>query len=181
MKKLFSVLFFISFNGFAQKLYTPIRAGAGVEAFGTAPQGQLYAESLFSYKKRSFWSTQTGLGLLYVKRTLTYSVSGSLTYSYILNPYHRTQCNPVPRYNGFEAYLEGGVALFFSDTKFNERIFHISEYGREPLFTPLGLAGFRFHFVTDKLIYILKVRYTPTLIESRYASVAGVALGFGWR
>jgi hypothetical protein len=69
--------------------------------------------------------------------------------------------------------------LFFSDTKFNEGIFYVSKYGREPLFTPLGLAGLRFHLVTGKLIYMLKVRYTPALKESRYASRAGVVLGFG--
>ena len=66
-------------------------------------------------------------------------------------------------------------------TKFNESVFYVSKDGREPLFTPVGITGLRFHFVTEKRIYILKVRYTPALIESRYASVAGVALGFGWR
>lgn len=181
MNRLFPVFLLICFNGFAQNLYTPVRAGVGLEAFGTAPKGQLYAEALFNYEPRSFWSVQAGMGLLDAKGSLIYSFSGDVTYSYLLNPYRRTQCNPVPGYSGFEVYLEAGAALFFCDTKFNEGFLYPSKYSREPLFTPLGLAGLRFHLVTDKLIYILKVRYTPALIESNYASMAGVALGFSWR
>tara|TARA_R110002124_G_scaffold71185_1_gene190740 strand:- start:498 stop:770 length:273 start_codon:yes stop_codon:yes gene_type:complete len=86
----------------------------------------------------------------------------------------------VPGHNSFETYLEGGIATFFSDTKFNENVFYVSKKGRELLFTPPALAGLRSHFVTDKRIYILKGRYTPALMESRYASIAGVALGFAW-
>lgn len=181
MYKLFPVFFLLCCNSIAQKLYTPIRAGVGVEAFGIAPKAQLYAESCFGYKARSFWDVQAGAGLLDAKGTLTYSFSGALTYSYLLNPHRRTQCNPVPGYNSFETYLEAGVASFFSDTRFNDPVFYISKDGRQPLFTPLILMGLRLHFVTDKRIYILKVRYTPALMESRYASMAGVALGFGWR
>lgn len=168
-------------DGLAQQLYTPIRAGVGVEAFGTAPKGQVYAEALFGYKPRSFWGVQTGLGMIGDHDFLTYSFSGAITYAYLLNPYHRTQCNPMPGYNGLEAYVEAGLASFFCDTKFNDNIFYISEKEREPLLTPLALAGLRFHLVTRKFIYILKVRYTPALIESRYASAAGLALGFAWR
>ena len=181
MNKLFPVFFLICCNSFAQKLYTPVRAGVGLEAFGIAPKGQAYAEALFGYRAKSFWSVQAGMGLLYAKGSLAYSFSGALTYAYLLNPYRRTQCNPVPGYNSFEAYLEGGAASFFCDTKFNENLFFVPKEGREPLFTPLVLAGLRFHLVTGKRIYVLKVRYTPALIESRYASMAGAALGFGWR
>jgi len=181
MNKLFSVLCLICFHSHAQNLYTPIRAGIGMEAFGTAPKAQLYAEALFGYKTRSFWSGQAGMGFLNAKRTLTYSFSGALTYDYLLNPYRRRSCNPAPGFNKIEVYLEAGPAMFFSDTKFNEGVFYVSKYGREPLFTPLGLAGLRFHLVTGKLIYMLKVRYTPSLTESRYATMAGVVLGFGWR
>lgn len=181
MYKLFPVFFLLCCNSFAQKLYTPLRAGVGLEAFGIAPKVQLYAEAFFGYKTRTFWDLQAGAGILNGSDHLTYSLSGALTYSYLLNPYRRTQCNPVPGFNGFETYLEGGVASFFSDTQLNESIPYVSKDGREPLFTLMVLAGLRFHFVTDKRIYILKVRYTPALIESRYASLAGVALGFGWR
>lgn len=181
MNKLLPVFFLLCSNGFAQNLYTPLRAGVGLEAFGIAPKAQLFTEIFFAYKARTFWDVQAGSGILNGSDYLTYTFSGALTYSYLLNPYRRTQCNPVPGFNGFEGYLEGGVASFFSDTKFNESIPYVSKDGREPLFTLLVLAGLRFHFVTDKRIYILKVRYTPALIESRYASVAGVALGFGWR
>ena len=181
MNKLFPLFFLICGNCFAQKLYTPLRAGVGLEAFGIAPKVQLYAEAFFGYKTRAFWNVQAGAGLLNAKGTLTYSISGALTYSYLLNPYRRTQCNPVPGHRRFETYLEGGIASFFSDTRFNEPVFYVSKDGRQPLFTPLVLAGLRLHYVTDRRTYILKFRYTPTLIESKYASVAGVALGFGWR
>ncbi|MCF2444443.1 hypothetical protein L0657_10795 [Dyadobacter sp. CY345] len=181
MYKLATLLCLICVNGFCQNRYTSVRAGVGVEAFGIAPQGQVYAEAFFGNLPRSFWNVQAGLGIIDGSDFLTYSFSGALTYSYLLNPYRRTQCNPVPGHNNFEAYLEAGVASFFCDTKFNESMFYVPKTGREPLFTPLGLAGLRFHFVSEKFIYILKARYTPALIESRYASVAGLAVGFGWR
>lgn len=181
MNQYFPLFFLIFSNGFSQRLYTPVRAGVGVEAFGIAPKGQVYAEAFFGYKPRSFWDVQAGMGLVGEHDFLTYSFSGALTYAYLLNPYRRTQCNPVPGYNSLEAYLEGGIASFFSDSKYNYNSFYVSENGRDPLLTPLALAGLRFHLVTRKLIYILKVRYTPTLIESRYASTAGLALGFAWR
>lgn len=114
------------------------------------------------------------------KRFSYFSFSGALTHSYLLNPYRWTKCNPVPGYKGFETYLEAGVGTLFSGTIFTEGVFYVSNNGREPLFTPVGIAGLRFHFVTDRRIYILKLRYTPALIESRYAFVAGAALGFGW-
>ena len=181
MLKYLPVLYLCFLEGNAQSLYTPMRAAAGVEVFGITPRGAVFAEALFGYKARSFWNIQAGLGLVNGSDFLTYSFSGALTYSYLLNPYRRTQCNPVPGYNGFEAYLEGGVASFFCDTRYNKNIFYVSKKENEPLFTPLGLAGLRFHFVTEKLIYILKVRYTPSLVESRYASIGGLALGIGWR
>ncbi len=181
MNKYFPLFFLIFSKAFSQQLYTPVRAGVGVEALGTAPKGQVYAEAFFGYKPRSFWGIQAGLGLIGEHDFLTYSFSGAITYAYLLNPYHRTQCNPVPGYNSVEAYLEGGIASFFCDTKFNENILYVSDKGRNPFLTPLALGGLRFHLVTRKFIYILKVRYTPALIESRYASAAGLALGLAWR
>jgi hypothetical protein len=112
MNKLFSVLCLIFFNSHAQNLYTPIRAGSGMEAFGTAPKAQVYAEALFGYKTRSFWSVQAGMGFLNAKRTLTYSFSGALTYAYLLNPYRRRSCNPAPGFNKIEVYLEAGLLFF---------------------------------------------------------------------
>lgn len=173
------LLLILCFESKAQSLYTPVRAGVGVEAFGTAPKGQFYAEAMFDYKRRSFLDVQAGMGLISGSDFLTYTFSGALTYSCLLNPYRRGQCDPVPGYNRLEAYLEGGIALFFCDTEFNSNVVFISKDQKEPLFTPLGLAGLRFHLVTGKLIYILKVRYTPALIESRYASIAGLALDLG--
>ena len=116
MNRLFPILLLICFNGFAQNFYTPVRAGVGLKAFGTAPKGQLYAEALFNYNAKSFWGVQAGMGLLDVKGSFIYSVSGALTYSYLLNPYRRTPYNPVPGYYGFEAYCEAGAALFFCNT-----------------------------------------------------------------
>ena len=181
MIKYLPLLFFCFFKGNAQSLYTPMRAAVGIEAFGITPKGAAFAEALFGYKPRSFWDVQTGLGLVSGSDFRTYSFSGALTYSYLLNPYRRTQCNPVPGYNSFEGYLEGGIASFFCDTRYNKNSIYVSRKEKEPLFTPLGLVGLRFHFVTEKVIYILKIRYTPSLIESRYASMGGFALGFGWR
>jgi len=126
MYKLFPVFFLLCCNSIAQKLYTPIRAGVGGEAFGIAPKAQLYVESYFGYKARSFWDIQAGMGIVDGSDFLTYSFSGALTYSYLLNPYRRTQCNPVPGHRRFETYLEGGIASFFSDTRFNEPVFYVS-------------------------------------------------------
>lgn len=181
MLKTIVVLLLTCSGGLCQPLYTRMRADAGVEVFGIAPQGSAYAEALFGYQSRSFWAVQTGLGLIGEQDFLTYSFSGALTYAHLLNPYRRSQCNPSPGFNRFEVYLEGGLASFFSDSKYNKDILYVLKNGKDAVFTPLALAGMRFHFVTGKFIYVLKIRFTPALVDSRYASVAGLTLGMGWR
>ena len=133
---------------------------------------------MFGYKPKSFWDLQAGLGLFNIRDYTTYSISTALTYNILLNPFRRKECWPHPGYNSFEAYLEGGAAIFVLDKYVNS---YFAFNDQQKVITPLGLAGLRFHFISERWIYILKVRYTPSLIESKLASVAGVALGIGWR
>jgi hypothetical protein len=172
------IFLFLSFPASAQ-FYTPVRAAIGAEIFGTSPQVQAYAEALFNYRKKSFLSVQAGLGRVAKTDFFSFSLSSALTYSYLLNPYRRKSCVPQPGYNTFETYLEGGLASFYVDTYDNSH--YMGNRYAQRLITPLALAGLRFHIVTGKWIYILKIRCTPAFSENKLASKAGVVLALGWR
>ena len=177
MPKYIFLFVLFSFQALAQSDYTRIRAAVGAEAFGSAPQGQVLAETLFGYQKKSFFGWQAGLGMVSAHNFFSYSLASSLTYSYILNPYRRKVCRPHPGYNSFESYLEAGLGAFYVDA--------FDSYPGDPykqrLLTPLALAGLRFHLISERWVYIVKVRYTPALLENKLSSVAGVALALGWK
>lgn len=178
MYKCIFLLLLVTFSVSAQS-YTPLRAAIGAEIFGISPQGQAFAEVFFNYRQRSFLNIQAGLGRVSQTDFFSFSLSSALTYSYLLNPYRRKSCVPHPGYNSFETYLEGGLAAFYVDTYDNSQYMG-NQYARR-LITPLALAGLRFHFVTEKWIYIIKIRSTPALLENKLASRAGVAIALGWR
>ncbi|MCE7041297.1 hypothetical protein [Dyadobacter sp. CY312] len=178
MRKL--IIFFVfSINSLsAQPYYTPLRAAVGVEAFGTAPQRQVCTEVMFGYKSRSFLALQAGLGLYNISDYTTYSISAALTYNFLLNRYRKKECQPHPGHNVLESYFEVGTSAFLFDKYVNV---YFPPTDQQEQICPLALAGLRFHIVSTKWIYILKIRYTPSLVDSKVASVGGVAVGFGWR
>jgi|GEM_PF-1777800 len=179
MIKIVAVFLFSTFHGFAQPYYTRLRAAVGGEALGIAPTGQVYSEASFAYRAKTFWNISTGLGAVQTGSFRSYTLSSALTYSSLLNPYMRRSCQPRPGYNSIESYFETGVATFFVDTYNGNQYFPDTD--KQRLLTPLALAGLRIHFVSSKWIYILKLRYTPALLESKLASKGGIAFAIGWR
>ena len=179
MIKIVTVFLFSTLSCFAQPYYTRLRAAVGGEALGIAPTGQVSSEASFAYRAKTFWNISTGVGAVKSATFRSPTLSSALTYAYLLNPYFRTSCQPHPSYNSIECYMETGVAAFFVDTYSGNQYFPDSE--KQRLMTPLGLVGFRIHCVSSKLIYILKARYTPALLESKLASKAGIAFAVGWR
>jgi hypothetical protein len=177
MPKYIFLFILFAFQVSAQPYYTRIRAAIGGEAFGSAPKGQIFAETLFGYRKKSFFDLQAGLGVVTAHDFFSYSLASSLTYSYILNPYRRKSCQPHPGYNSFESYLEAGLGSFYVDTYDS----YTGDLYKQRLLTPLALAGLRFHLISERWVYIVKLRYTPAILENKLSSIAGVALALGWR
>lgn len=172
------ILFFFSQFAAAQPYYTRVRGAFGAELFGVTPKGALIAEASFGYFKRSFWNVQAGLGAINKKNFRSPTLSGALTHCFILNPYKRKSCAPWPGNHLIESYFEAGIGGFAVD-RYDSGIH--SGNNKQRLLTPSALAGFRFHMVTGKWIYILKLRYTPPLLPNMLASQAGVGMGLGWR
>ena len=162
----------------AQPYYTRIRGAFGAEIFGIAPKGAFVAEAAFGYTKRSFWDVQAGIGAVSQPEFRSPAFSAALTHCFILNPYKRNSCTPHPDHYAIETYLEAGIASFFVDRY--DRGLHSGVNG-QPALTPSGIAGLRFNLVTDRWIYILKIRYTPPLVSNPIASHAGVGLAMAWR
>jgi len=158
----------------AQPHYTRIRGAFGAEIFGIAPKGAVTAEAAFGYGKNSFWNVQAGVGAVHERDFWSPSFSAALTHCFLLNPYRRKTCIPQPGHRNIETYLEAGLASLFIDLY--DRSMHTQQ-----LVTPLGTAGLRFNLVTDRWIYVLKVRYTPPLIANPLASHAGAGIAVAWR
>lgn len=174
----FLILIFCSHYAAAQPYYTRLRGAFGVEAFGMTPKGTLTAEASFGYSKRSFWHVQAGLGVINKKNFRSPTLSGTLTRCFILNPYKRKSCIPHPVNYRIESYFEAGLGGFLVD-RYDNGLYTGSS--KQRLLTPSGIAGFRFNLVTEKWIYMLKLRYTPALLPNNLASRAGVGVSLGWR
>ncbi|SKB81429.1 hypothetical protein [Dyadobacter psychrophilus] len=162
----------------AQPNYTRIRGAFGVEIFGIAPKGAFTAEAAFGYGKKSFWNVQAGVGAVSEPDFRSPSFSAALTHCFILNPYRRKTCIPQPGHRNIETYFEAGLGSFFIDRY--DRGLHSGANGQQ-LVTPAGMAGLRLDLVTERWIYILKLRYTPPLIANPLASLAGFGIAMGWR
>ncbi|GGB79203.1 hypothetical protein [Dyadobacter sediminis] len=176
--KYFFILLFFSQLTAAQPYYTRIRGAVGAEWLGITPKGAVTAEAAFGYLRKSFWNIQAGLGAVNKKTFRSPSLSGALTHCFVLNPYKRKSCVPQPGNYLIESYLEAGLGGFAVDRYDNDIR---SGNSKQRLLTPSALAGLRFHLVTGKWIYILKLRYTPPLLPNLLASHAGIGLGLGWR
>ena len=178
MLKLLGVLLVFVSALKAQPHYTKLRAGIGVEALGFAPVGMIFTDMPFSYRSKGFWNSQFGVGNTESNNSrLTFSMSGAVTYNWILNPYHRSLCSPAPAYNHFESYLETGFALGVFDPHHHALPEHLRS---NSYFSPAGLLGVRIHYVTERWIYFLKARLTPFL--DRQPNIWGAAaIGWGWR
>lgn len=172
------ILFFCAQYAAAQPYYTRVRGAFGADAFGIAPKGAVTAEAAFGYLKKSFWNIQAGLGA--ITRSDFRSPAGSLalTHCAILNPYKRKSCIPQPGHYLIESYFEAGLGGFIID-RYDSAVYFGGN--KQRLLTPSGVAGFRFHIVSGKWIYMLKLRYTPSLLPNVLASHAGVGVGIGWR
>ncbi|WP_031530595.1 hypothetical protein [Dyadobacter crusticola] len=179
MQQVLIILLLLSFECSSQPYYTKIRANVGAEIAGLAPQLAITAEAITAYKPRSFAGIQAGLGWLERRGFKSPSLSAAATYNYLLNPYRRKSCIPNPGSNLIEAYLESGFGAFFVDPYDNNPYRAVTVKHR--FVTPSALGGVRLHFVSPKWIYILKLRCTPTLVKSKFDSVAGVSVGLGWR
>ncbi|MCF0052138.1 hypothetical protein LXM25_18875 [Dyadobacter sp. LJ53] len=162
----------------AQPNYTRIRGAFGAEMFGIAPKGAFTAEAAYGYSKISFWNIQAGIGAVAERGFRSPAFSAALTHCFILNPYKRRSCIPQPGYRNIETYFEAGLGSFFVDLY--DRGLHGGTNGQR-LITPAGIAGLRINLVTDRWIYILKLRYTPPLIANPLASYAGAGVALGWR
>lgn len=174
----FLIVFICAQHAAAQPYYTRVRGAFGIELFGMTPIGAATAEASFGYFKRSFWNVQAGLGAVNKMTFRSPALSGVLTHCFILNPYKRRSCNPHPGNRLIEICFEAGLGGFLVD-RYDNGLY--SGTNRQRLLTPSGLAGFRFNVVTDKWIYILKLRYTPPLLSNILASHAGLGIGLGWR
>lgn len=174
----FLILFLYSQYAAAQPYYTHVRGTFGVELFGITPKGAVTAEAAFGYLRKSFWNVQAGLGAVNKGNFRSPTFSAALTHCVILNSYKRNSCVPQPGNYLIESYFEFGLGGFAVD-RYDNGLF--SGTNKQRLLTPSGLAGFRFHILTSKWIYILKLRYTPPLLHNVLASHAGVGVGIGWR
>ena len=173
------LLTLLSFPSLSQPFYTPIRAAIGGELGGVSPQFSVTANVATAYRKRSFLDIQAGLGWLDRAGFKSPSFSAAGTYCFLLNPYNKKACTPQPGYNFVEIYLEGGLAALLLDPYDNNRF--VNDDLQHQFATPLALGGLQFHLVSRKWIYRLKIRCTPALIKSKYASIAGLGVGIGWR
>ncbi|KAA0989805.1 hypothetical protein [Dyadobacter aurulentus] len=173
------LLVLLSPPALSQPFYTPIRAAIGAELGGVSPQFSVTASVATAYKKRSFVAIQAGLGWLDRAGFKSPSFSAAGTYCFLLNPYNKKACTPQPGYNSLEIYLEGGLAALLLDPYDNNRF--VNDDLQHQFATPLALGGVRFHLVSRKWIYILKIRFTPALVKSKYTSSAGLGVGIGWR
>jgi len=103
-------------------------------------------------------------------------LSGAITYNVLLNPYYRSLCRPYPAYHRVEGYLESGLAL----TAFDPTYALIPDQLKEKSLFSLALIGLRFHYVGQKWIYMLKLRFTP-YIGREFSLWGGIGFGLGWR
>ncbi|WP_143061718.1 hypothetical protein [Dyadobacter sp. SG02] len=172
------ILFLCGQYATAQPYYTRVRGAFGADAFGLAPRGAIAAEAAFGYLKKSFWDVQGGLGFMTRNDFRSPTLSAALTHCLILNPYKRKSCIPQPGRYLVEGYFEAGLGAFMVD-RYDDGLYRARS--RQRLLTPSGVAGFRFHLVSRKWIYMLKLRYTPPLLRNALASHAGVGVGVGWR
>lgn len=155
-----------------------MRGAFGVDAMGISPKGAVSAEAAFGYQKKSFWNVLAGLGAINRRDFRSPTLSAALTHCVILNGYKRKACVPQPGNYLVESYLEGGLGGFMVD-RYDNGFYPGSKNRR--LLTPSALAGIRFHIITSRWIYALKLRYTPPLLPNSLASHAGVGIGVGWR
>lgn len=162
----------------AQPYYTRIRGAFGVELNGITPRGAVTAEAAFGYLRKSFWNIQAGVGMINKRDFRSPAFSGALTHCVIINAYKRKACIPHPGNYLVESYFEAGLGGFMVD-RYDAVV--SSGITRQRLLTPSALAGFRFNILTRKLIYILKLRYTPALLPNILASNIGIGVGVGWR
>ncbi|MCE7067073.1 hypothetical protein [Dyadobacter sp. CY326] len=174
----FLIVFFCSQHAVAQPYYTRLRGALGVELYGITPKGAVTAEAAFGYLKKSFWVVQAGLGAVNKKDFRSPTLSAALTHCFILNAYKRNSCFPQPGNYLIESYLETGIGGLAVD-RYDNGIYSGNDNHR--LLTPSGLVGFRFNMLTKRWIYILKIRYTPSLMPNNLASNVGVGVGLGWR
>ncbi|WP_439555478.1 hypothetical protein [Dyadobacter sp.] len=179
MPRLLTLLILVSLKCSSQPYYTRIRANVGAEIAGLAPQFAVMAEAITAYKPRSFAGIQAGLGWLERSGFKSPSLSAAGTYNFLLNPYRRKSCYPHPGNKSIEAYLECGLGAFFIDP-YDKNLNTVAKV-KHRFATPVALAGARFHFVSPKWIYVLKLRLTPAILKSRFDPVAGVCVGLGWR
>ncbi len=172
------LLFFCSQYAAAQPYYTRVRGAFSADVYGIAPRYALGAEAGFGYLRKSFWDVQAGIGTITKYDFRSPTLSAALTHCFVLNPYKRNSCVPQAGHYLIESYFEAGLSGFMVD-RYDNALF--SGTNRQRLLTPSGVAGFRFHIVSRKWIYMLKLRYTPVLLPNVLASHAGVGVGVGWR
>lgn len=154
-----------------------MRGAFGIDLYGVTPKGAVTAEAAFGYLKKSFWNVQAGLGAINKKDFRSPTFSSTITHCFILNAYKRNSCVPQPGNYLVETYFEAGLGSFIVDP-YDNGVY--SGMNKQRILTPSGLIGFRFNVPTKKWIYILKLRYTPSLVPNFLASHAGVAIGIGW-
>lgn len=159
----------------AQPLFTKLKAGYTLEMLGVGPGLTFSAEAPFSYRTQSFWNAQVGIGFSSNRNGLAPSLSGAVSHNFLLNPYYRSLCRPQPFYKRIEAYIESGVALSVFDPTY---ALVPDSFSEKTLF-PMGLLGMRFHFVGEKWLYMLKIRFSPVLGEA-ILPWGGIGLGMGW-
>ncbi len=172
------ILFFCSQYATAQPYYTRMRGAFGADAYGIAPRAAITAEAAFGYLKKSFWNVQGGVGAITSARFRSPTVLAALTHCFVLNPYKRRSCIPQPGNYLVESYFEAGIGGFLVD-RYDNGLYYNPD--KQRLLTPSGMAGFRFHIVSRKWIYMLKLCYTPPLLPNALASHGGVGVGVGWR
>lgn len=165
----------------AQYRYTPLKRVVSLEAFGVGPAAHLSAETPFCYRTSRFLSVQAGLGMYRQTESISYKANGvslgsALTHCVMLNR-RRSTCDPQPEYHRWETYFESG----FSGSLFPSR-FKITEDSPAGgvVFASQFLAGFRFHYIGHKEVYVFKVRYTPYLAPG-FPQWAGLVIGMGAR